>query len=219
MTLAIALTRSSMPGASPRRDRHDPAVAAPRWPSPSRGRIRRRVRRPTPPSRASPAIAADSQRSAPGRSCSQRRSRAARRRRVQQRRGRRRSAAPIASSTTTTTSAAAPAFSARATPSRSTGSVVSRGRPPCPTSVIRMPSSITASVSRSRVVPGTAVTIARSAPASRLNSVDFPTFGRPTMATVTPSRSSRPAPRLGQQRLHASARHAHPRPHASLPAR
>ena len=34
----------------------------------------------------------------------------------------------------------------------------------------------------SRVVPGTSVTIARSRSRSRLSSVDFPTFGRPTIA-------------------------------------
>ena len=37
---------------------------------------------------------------------------------------------------------------------------------------------------RSRVTPGRSSTSARRLPTSRLNSVDLPTFGRPTMATV-----------------------------------
>ena len=37
-------------------------------------------------------------------------------------------------------------------------------------------------------MPGTSVTIARAAPASRLNRLDFPALGRPTIATVSPSR-------------------------------
>ena len=36
----------------------------------------------------------------------------------------------------------------------------------------------------SRVVPGMGVTIARLVPVSRLKSVDFPTFGRPTRTTT-----------------------------------
>src|ERR1051325_638993 len=38
---------------------------------------------------------------------------------------------------------------------------------------------------RSRVTPGVSSTSARGRPASRLNRVDLPTFGRPTIATVT----------------------------------
>src|SRR5579871_1699665 len=37
---------------------------------------------------------------------------------------------------------------------------------------------------RSRVIPGSSPTMARREPTSRLNSVDLPTFGRPTMARV-----------------------------------
>ena len=37
---------------------------------------------------------------------------------------------------------------------------------------------------RSRVTPGRSSTSASRLPTSRLNSVDLPTFGRPTMATV-----------------------------------
>ena len=46
------------------------------------------------------------------------------------------------------------------------------------------PSSVSTTVSiASRVVPGMSCTTARSSPISRLNSVDLPTFGRPTIAT------------------------------------
>ena len=38
---------------------------------------------------------------------------------------------------------------------------------------------------RSRVTPGWSSTMAIFRPASRLNSVDLPTFGRPTMATFS----------------------------------
>src|SRR6516225_1903486 len=38
---------------------------------------------------------------------------------------------------------------------------------------------------RSRVMPGSSPTMARRDPTSRLNRVDFPTLGRPTMARVT----------------------------------
>src|SRR6185437_7051314 len=37
---------------------------------------------------------------------------------------------------------------------------------------------------RSRVIPGSSPTMARREPISRLKSVDLPTLGRPTMATV-----------------------------------
>src|SRR5215212_2381094 len=36
---------------------------------------------------------------------------------------------------------------------------------------------------RSRVMPGSSPTMERRSPTSRLKSVDFPTFGRPTIAT------------------------------------
>ncbi len=54
------------------------------------------------------------------------------------------------------------------------------------------PQTSTRSVRRSRVVPGTSVTIARDAPASRLNRLDLPALGRPTIAIVRPSRISFP---------------------------
>ena len=44
----------------------------------------------------------------------------------------------------------------------------------------------------SRVVPGISETIARSLSSSALSSEDLPALGGPTMATLTPSRISRP---------------------------
>jgi len=41
---------------------------------------------------------------------------------------------------------------------------------------------------------GTGLTIARSMPSSRLSRLDLPTFGRPTIATLTPSRSTARSP-------------------------
>ena len=52
-------------------------------------------------------------------------------------------------------------------------------RPAVSTSVTGMPPTSTRSVSTSRVVPGTSVTIARAAPTSALNRLDLPAFGRP----------------------------------------
>ena len=37
---------------------------------------------------------------------------------------------------------------------------------------------------RSRVMPGSSPTMARRPPVMRLNKVDFPTLGRPTITTV-----------------------------------
>ena len=55
-----------------------------------------------------------------------------------------------------------------------------------------MPSRETRSVTRSRVVPGVAVTMARSRLTKRLKREDLPTFGRPTIAKEKPSRTMRP---------------------------
>ena len=44
---------------------------------------------------------------------------------------------------------------------------------------------------RSRVTPGSASTMAARRPTRRLNRVDFPTLGRPTIATVTTTKSPR----------------------------
>ena len=53
-------------------------------------------------------------------------------------------------------------------------------------SVTGMPSSEAVSETRSRVVPGMSVTMARSCSSSRLNRLLLPTFGRPTIASVKP---------------------------------
>ena len=81
----------------------------------------------------------------------------------------------------------------------STSSVVSR-TPAVSTSSSLRPSISAVSVTRSRVVPGIGVTIARPARSSALNRLDLPTFGFPTIATRAPSRISRPRLRLAQQR-------------------
>src|ERR1700676_2343001 len=61
----------------------------------------------------------------------------------------------------------------------------SSGRMP-PVSMMRMrrPRHSASPYSRSRVIPGSSPTMARRDPTIRLNSVDFPTLGRPTMAMV-----------------------------------
>ena len=53
--------------------------------------------------------------------------------------------------------------------------------PPVSTSRKKFPSHSASEYSRSRVIPGSSPTIARRRPVMRLNNVDLPTFGRPTM--------------------------------------
>ncbi|MND01355.1 hypothetical protein D3C83_203170 [compost metagenome] len=48
------------------------------------------------------------------------------------------------------------------------------------------------SVTQSRVVPGCAVTMARSCSSRLLNRLDLPTLGRPRMASVIPPRTTLP---------------------------
>ena len=74
------------------------------------------------------------------------------------------------------------------------------------------PSSVSTTVSMvSRVVPGASCTTARSSPTRRLNRVDLPTLGRPTMATENgfPASRAPPArqigPIVGPPRLGASS--------------
>ena len=62
-----------------------------------------------------------------------------------------------------------------------------------------LPPSVKRSLSTSRVVPGTSVTMARSALKSAFIKEDLPTFGRPHNTTDAPSRSMRA--RLGSARL------------------
>ena len=97
----------------------------------------------------------------------------------------------VASSTTSTSAASASASRLRAMPSCSTSSSASR-RPAVSTSSRGMPSREIRSVTRSRVVPGVAVTMARSRSTRRLKSELLPALGRPTMASVSPSWTMRP---------------------------
>ena len=74
-------------------------------------------------------------------------------------------------------------------PSRSTSSSVGR-RPAVSTRRSGQSSNCTRASIASRVVPGTSVTIARFSPTIALKSDDFPTFGRPAITTIAPSRTS-----------------------------
>ena len=65
-------------------------------------------------------------------------------------------------------------------------------RPAVSTSATERPPMSARSVTRSRVVPGIGVTIARLALSSVLNRLDLPTLGVPTIATWAPSRINRP---------------------------
>ncbi len=66
----------------------------------------------------------------------------------------------------------------------SIGACESGTRPPVSTSQNFRPFHSPSPKCRSRVVPASADTIAFRPPWMRLKSVDFPTLGRPTMATV-----------------------------------
>jgi len=76
-------------------------------------------------------------------------------------------------------------------PSCSTSSAVARKPAVSITFSTNPPMSMLRSI-RSRVVPGWAVTIATSCPASALSRLDLPTLGAPTSATRRPSRSTAP---------------------------
>src|SRR5690242_792660 len=54
--------------------------------------------------------------------------------------------------------------------------------PPVSTISKDLPFQVALPYMRSRVMPGSSVTMDRRCPMIRLNRVDFPTFGRPTMA-------------------------------------
>ena len=97
----------------------------------------------------------------------------------------------VRSNSNSTRSALARASRLRSMPSCSTRSSV--GRMPAVSSRVRgTPSRTNWLSSRSRVVPGTSVTMARCLWLSRLSRLDLPTLGRPTIATRRPSRSSSP---------------------------
>src|SRR5262245_55378168 len=116
----------------------------------------------------------------------------------------------LASTTRTATSASARAARAVSTMRRLSGECalwmpgVSMNTA-CPSGVLRIPTT------RVRVVCGFGVTMATFVPTRAFSSVDFPTLGRPTMATVPArcaitlppsSRALRVGPREGRERLH-----------------
>ena len=80
----------------------------------------------------------------------------------------------------------------RRTPSASTGSPGSL-RPAVSIQRTGIPLREASSSTVSRVVPGIGVTIARSSARRAFKRVDLPTFGRPTIAIVSPSRMIRPS--------------------------
>mmetsp|Transcript_27156 Transcript_27156/g.69106 ORF Transcript_27156/g.69106 Transcript_27156/m.69106 type:complete len:341 (-) Transcript_27156:637-1659(-) len=96
-----------------------------------------------------------------------------------------------ASTTMSTMSAARAAARERSTPICSTLSTLSR-IPAVSSSVSGTPPTTSPASSTSRVVPAMSVTIARSVRVHALSRLDLPTFGRPTMATCSPWRSSVP---------------------------
>ena len=97
-------------------------------------------------------------------------------------------------------SACSMAVRLRRTPSCSAWSFVSR-TPAVSSRRTGTPLMFRTSSRTSRVVPGTGVTIARSVRRSAFSRLDFPTFGQPTIAAVTPSRRTRPSRQLSARRL------------------
>mmetsp|Transcript_5791 Transcript_5791/g.17338 ORF Transcript_5791/g.17338 Transcript_5791/m.17338 type:complete len:313 (+) Transcript_5791:87-1025(+) len=79
-------------------------------------------------------------------------------------------------------------------PSLSIGSSESLLSPAVSDRTTGMPPSCSDTVTTSRVVPSIGETIAASRRASRLRSEDLPAFGRPRIATRTPSRTASPRP-------------------------
>ena len=106
---------------------------------------------------------------------------------------------PAAASTRCSTTSARPIASrVRAMPIISTSSALSPN-PAVSMMLSGMPSIKIAFSMRSRVVPGTAVTMAASSPASALSSDDLPTLGRPASTTFNPAR--RRAPWVARPRM------------------
>ena len=92
---------------------------------------------------------------------------------------------PTRASTTNTTTAACPiavSDDARIRPYSDSGALSSS--PAVSISSTSRPRNVAGASLRSRVTPGSSDTSARRRPASRLNSVDLPTFGRPAIATI-----------------------------------
>ncbi len=86
----------------------------------------------------------------------------------------------------------------RSIPSVSTSSAPSR-MPAVSKSFTGMPPMDAVSETRSRVVPGMSVTMARSCSSRRLKRLLLPTLGRPTMASVRPPRHQRAVLEAGGQ--------------------
>ena len=95
------------------------------------------------------------------------------------------------STTTSAQSASCKLCQDRSTPSDSIASPVAR-MPAVSTRSTGIPSNDAVSLIESRVVPAAALTIARSRSKRRLNRLDLPTFGRPTMARRKPVRTTLP---------------------------
>ena len=76
---------------------------------------------------------------------------------------------------------------------------------------VASPRSSTVSI-ESRVVPGTSETITRSCPSSAFRSDDFPTFGRPRIATLIASSPTGRSPPPGRRRTISSSRSPVPWP-------
>ena len=98
-----------------------------------------------------------------------------------------------ASATSSTRSASAIAARACSTIERTIASALAMSTPPVSISRKRLPAQSHTSSLRSRVVPLVSCTTAARVAVSRLISVDLPTLGKPTIATV-PRRSSRSPP-------------------------
>ena len=90
----------------------------------------------------------------------------------------------VRSVTKTMTSAVSMANSACSRMNRSISLSVVGSMPPVSTRANSRPDQSVVAKIRSRVTPGVSTTMARRFPTSRLNSMDLPTFGRPTMATT-----------------------------------
>ena len=88
---------------------------------------------------------------------------------------------------------------ARAIPSASIASSGRSRTPAVSTSVTGIPCDVDHFRQQIARRPGTSVTIARPAPASRLNSDDFPVLGRPAITTCSAVANEPPSSRVAEQ--------------------
>src|SRR3954470_7747369 len=108
---------------------------------------------------------------------------------------------PVRASTTrTATSDSASAWRACDCTARARSSSSSRSTPPVSTSTKRRPFHSVSISLRSRVTPDCSWTTASRVPVRRLTSVDLPTLGKPTMATLGRAIGLRALPLAGQVR-------------------